>query len=158
MVQCNKIIEIFEGHYQVILDSPSKLDVLKIIDKSYDFVWGVSHIENAIEWAKYDHSLYGNNCSALNVFSRNISMEYLISTKDFVKLVPYINQTIKIIQTNIQPPYYLNLQNLSGKSKYDLLKSKVDYLFEIEIPGAVDYSPIISPSIIFLEKVIRLLS
>ena len=82
-------------------------------------------------------------------------MEYLMETSDFLQLIPEIHQTVKIIQTNIIPPYYLNLKQLSGKGKYDLLKNKIDYLFELEIPGAIDYTHIISSQVNFLEKIIE---
>ena len=78
-----------------------------------------------------------------------------MTTHAFLHLIPKINQSIKIIQTNIIPPYYLNIKQLSGKSKYDLLKDKIDYLFELELPGATDYAPLVSPDITFLERVLK---
>lgn len=154
MIETNKIIEVYQGHYQVILDFPEPSDLTKIIDISHRYVWGISHHEISVEWAKYNYSLYGENIDSCNIMARNIEMEYLIETSDFLNLTPFINQTINIIQTNIIPPYYLDLKRLSGYAKYSLLKQKVDYLFELEMPGAIDYASIISPHKIFLENVI----
>jgi hypothetical protein len=154
MIETNVIKEIFKGHYQVILDFPSQSDLIKIIDKSYKYVWGFEHLENSVEWEKYDYFLYGRKIDSGTVFARNMDMEYLVETSCFIDLIPYVHQTIKIIQTNIIPPYYVDLKRLSGKEKYDLLKSKVDYLFELEMPGAIDYASLISPNIHFLENVI----
>jgi hypothetical protein len=154
-IETNKIKEIYKGHYQVILDFPSPSDLTKIIDTSYKYVWCIEHNENSVEWEKYDYHLYGKNIKSDTVFARNIEMEYLMETSDFLQLIPEIHQTVKIMQTNIIPPYYLNLKQLSGKGKYDLLKNKIDYLFELEMPGAIDYTPIISSQVKFLEKVIE---
>lgn len=154
----NQIHELFKGHYQVILDFPDKIDLYKIIDKSYKFVWGFEHIENAVEWSEYKHSLYGIFNEKTPVLARNIKMEFLLETEDFINYIPSMSQTIRIIQTNIEPPYYLNLDNLRGKGRYDLLKSKVDYLFELEMPGASDYSTIISPNREYLEMILNLIA
>ena len=131
----------------------NELDILyKIIDKSYKFVWLFEHTEEAVEWAEYHHSLYGVFDNKVKIKVRNVKMEILLNTEDFLKYIPSISQSVKIVQTNIEPPYYLNLENLSGKAKYDLLKSKINYLFELDMPGATDYSPIISPSLEYLEN------
>ena len=158
MVETNVIKEIYKGHYQVILDFPSPSDLINIIDTSYKYVWGVEHNENSLEWEKYDYSLFGKKVKPESVFARNIEMEYLMETSDFLHLIFDIHQTVKIIQTNIIPPYYLNISRLQGKEKYDLLRSKIDYLFELEMPGAVDYAPIKSPHVDFLETVVKKLT
>lgn len=158
MVECNKIIELYKGHFQIILDFPEKSDLYKIIDKSYKYVWLFDHIEDSIEWCDYKHSIFGLFDNTVNIKARNIKMEVLLTTEDFLKYIPLISQTVKIIQTNIEPPYYLNLENLKGKAKYDLLKSKIDYLYELEMPGATDYSPIVSPRRDYLENLQSLFS
>lgn len=157
MVETNKIIELFEGHYQVILDLPEKPDLLKIIDLSFQYVWIFGHTENEVEWSDYKHSLYGVFDDLSEVKMRNAKMEVLLKSEMFFKYIPYISQTVKIVQTNIIPPYYLNLDSLDGKSRYDLLRSKVDYLFELVIPGAIDYSRIVSPDKKFLERILKVL-
>lgn len=158
MVETNVIKEIYKGHYQVILDFPGPSDLIKIIDTSYKYVWSIEHNENSLEWGKYNYCLYGKRVKSDSVFARNIEMEYLMETSDFLQLIFDIHQTVKIIQTNIIPPYYINIKQLTGKGKYDLLKNKIDYLFELEMPGAIDYAPIISPQVKFLENIIEKLS
>lgn len=156
MVECNKIIELYNGHYQLILDFPDKSGLYKIIDSNYKFVWLIEHIEDSVEWTDYKHSLFGVFDDKIKIRIRNIKMEALLNTADFLKYIPSISQTVKIIQTNIEPPYYLNLENFSGKAKYDLLKSKIDYLFELDMPGAIDYSSLISPNRDYLEHLVTL--
>ena len=152
--EVNTIKEIYKGHYQVILDFPTSKDLLKILDPSYKYVWGFNHNENSIEWSEYKHTIFDRpNKSSFVV--RNINMEYLIETSSFLELIPFIHQSVKLIQTNIIPPSYLNLTRLEGKGRYDLLKNKVDYLFEIDMPGSSDYTPIVSPNLAFLEKLIE---
>lgn len=153
--EVNKITEIFKGHFQVILNFLTQKDLINIVDLSYKYIWGFDHIENPITWGEYNYTLYGGKCNKENVRVRNIHMEYLIDTSSFVQLIPSIHQTVRIIQTNIVPPTYLDLNKLKGKSKYDLLKNKIDYLFELEMPGAADFAPIVSPNINFLISVIE---
>lgn len=158
MIDVDKITEIYPGHYHTILNFPNASDLPKIIDNSYKFIWGLEHNEGRSSWSKYQHTLFGKEIESESVQSRNICMEYLVSTNHFMELIPHINQTIKLLLINQEPPSYLKSDQLSGKTWYDMLKTKVDYLFEIEIPGASDYSPIISPKKNFLEEVIQKLS
>jgi len=153
MIEVNKIIEIYAGHYQVILDFPTPSDLKNILDISYSYIWGISHNELRSSWQKYDYTLFGQK-GFKNAYARNIQMEFLIDTKSFCDLIPNIKQTIHLVQTNILPPHYVNLSRLEGKQKYNLLKDKVDYLLEIEIPSSADYAPLVSPNLGYLEMVI----
>lgn len=155
MTEVNTITEIFKGHYQVILDFPEPIDLEKIIDKNYRYIWGISHNELGPSWTPYDYSLFGVKLDGMQLQARNIEMEFLIETDKFIELIPFINQTIKIVQTNSIPPAYLDLKRLTGQSRYNLLKDKIEYLFELEMPGAVDYAPIVSSDIEFLKELIK---
>ncbi len=154
-METNKITEIYRGHFQVILDFPNQNDLHKIISNDYKYIWGVEHNEIRSSWRNYDFTLFDSRIQNSFLMTRNIEMEFIIETSKFISIIPSINQTIKIIQTNIIPPSYLDLKRLSAKGKYDLLKSKIDYLFELELPGAIDYAPLVSPNVEFLEKVIK---
>lgn len=158
MIECNKITEIYKGHYQVILNFPEIADLNKIIDKDYEYVWVYDHLENANKWVEYKHSKFGILEESYFALARNFKMELLIKTADFLNEIKNISQSVKLIQTNIEPPYYLDLDKLKGASKYNLLKEKVDYLFDIDIPAATDYAPIISPNKKYLESLIKKLS
>lgn len=154
-IEVNRIKEIYPGHYFVLLDFPTKEILYDIIDLSYKYIWGVNHVESGVEWKEYSYELFGKSMSKDKVITRNMQFEYVVSTADFIKLIPDISQSVNIIQTNIIPPSYLNLEKLKGKSRYHLLKEKVDYLFELEMPGAIDYAPIISPNREFLNNIIK---
>ena len=154
MMEVNKIREIYSGHYQVILDFPTPNDLKYILDGSYTYVWGVQHNELRSSWKEYNYSLFGQRDFEIG-YARNIQMEFLIDTKSFLKLLPEIKQTIHLVQTNIIPPYYLDLNRLDGNKKYALLKEKTDYLLEITIPGASDYAPLVSSNLSYLEMVVE---
>ena len=85
MVETNVIKEIYKKHYQVILDFPTPSDLINIIDTSYKYVWSIEHHENSLEWQKYDYCLYGKKVTPNSVFARNIEMEYLVETSDFLQ-------------------------------------------------------------------------
>jgi hypothetical protein len=147
----NIIEEIYPGHFLMILDFPDKSELINIVSPAYKYVWLFEQQENRVVWDEYRHRLFdGFHDKEIKV--RNITMEVLVKTEDFIDLIPSISQGVKMIQTNIEPPYYLALDRLKGKERFDLLKSKVDYLFELDMPGAIDYSPIISPNREYLEK------
>lgn len=152
-IETGQIKEIYSGHFQLILDFPTPYILKDILDLSYKYVWGFNHVENPIEWSDTSFHLYGQDVGLIK--TRNIYMEYLIETTSFLNLIPFIHRTVQIIQTNQLPPSYLNLKLLQGKPRYDLLKEKVNYLFEIEIPGSLDYAPIISPNRDFLLHVLH---
>ncbi|MBI5913992.1 MAG: hypothetical protein HY842_01330 [Bacteroidetes bacterium] len=154
MVEVNSIKEIYKGHFQVILDYPSPSDLGKILSKDYKYVWCISHEENRTNWSDYDYFMFGKRLEGVFVQARNIKMELILETDEFIELIPFINQTIKIIQTNVIPPSYLDIERLSGKGKYDLLRDKIGYLFELEMPGAIDFAPIVSPSLSYLKSII----
>lgn len=142
------------GHFQVILDYPHARDLENILVRSCRYVWGIEHNEGRTSWMPYQHTLFGEKIDSKNILARNIEMEFLMDTNTFIELIPKIGQTIHLIQTNIQPPYYINLDRLKGKQKYDLLKNKLNYYLEVEIPGASDYGTLISPDRYFLESIV----
>lgn len=154
MIETHKIQPVFGEHFQLILDFPEPKDLIKILDPSYKYVWGIEHNEGRSSWLEYQHTLFGILALGETCLARQIKMEFLIETATFIGLLPNIKQTIKIVQTNIVPPPYLNLESFKGAKRYDMLKKEVDYLFELEMPGATDYTSIISPNRVLLEKVV----
>ena len=52
MVTTNKIIDIYDGHFQLILDFPDKSVLYKIIDTNYKYVWLFDHVENGVEYRR----------------------------------------------------------------------------------------------------------
>lgn len=155
MIECNKITEIYKGHYQMILDFPDINDLYKIININYKYIWIYDYIESPHKWSSFKGGIYGISLKEDDILARNIKMELLYKTEDFLKIIPSISRSVKLIQTNIEPPYYLDLSKLNGVKKYNLLKEKADYLFDIDMPKASDYTPIISQSKEYLENLIK---
>ena len=81
-------------------------------------------------------------------------MEYLMRTEDFCKILPTLKHTdFHLIQTNIIPPYYLDVNRIKGKTLYDLLKRDTDYHFLLE-EVTQEYISIISPHKELLERIL----
>ena len=74
------------------------------------------------------------------------------------KYVWGFDQLQNSIQCNIISPYYLNLERLNGKRRYNLLREKADYLFKLEMPNDTGYAQIISPNKDFLISIIEKLT
>ncbi len=113
-IEVNTIKEIYKGHSQVILNFPISKDLIDIIDLSYKYIWGFDHVEDPINWVEYTDSLFDKKCDNGTVKARNINLEYLIDTQSFIKLIPSMHQTVKLIQTNIVPPPYMDFGILRG--------------------------------------------
>lgn len=148
----NTIQEIYKGVYRVLLDFPTKDILYSLVDKTYKYIWCINYIENPYEWKNNINNLYG--IEKHNVLSRNLRMEYIIRTEDFIDLIPSIKGSLHIIQTNSIPPYYLDINKLADKPKYKLLNDNINFLFEIDLPASPDYTELISPNKIFLENII----
>ncbi|MBP5482374.1 MAG: hypothetical protein J6Y22_11570 [Paludibacteraceae bacterium] len=131
----NKISEVFNDHYSVRIQMKSDLDILKIIDESYKYVWILDHSEYLSEWTPSCNLLFNHQSDSDKVFIRKDSMEILMETKYFCDLLKGIGSSRcywHIIQTNVKPPYFLDLKKFAGKNKYNMLKQHADYLFELE--------------------------
>lgn len=155
-IEINRIKEIYKGHYAAILDFPTTDILYLLLNNSYKYVWVIDYKWNACTWNSTSFCLFENNMSDVKV--RNVKMDFLLETSEFLKLIPHINTNLHLIQVNNIPPYYLDIKRINGKVKYELLKKEADYLFEIELPYNSDYTEIISSDIRFLERVISSLT
>ena len=66
-IKTNAIQEIYQGHYLVLLDFPTPHDLLKIIDNTYRYVWGVEHQVLGTEWKDYDFSFIPSKSGKVNI-------------------------------------------------------------------------------------------
>lgn len=149
-IETNIIKEIYKGHYSILLDFPMTDILYLLLSNSYKYVWGVNYAWCGCSWNPAPLTLFNKDVSGLDV--RNVKMDFLLETDEFIKLIPFINGNLHLIQINNVPPYYLDLNRLKGKAKYDLLKKETDYLFEMELPYSPDYTQIVSPNVEFLKK------
>ena len=149
----NTITEIYKGIYSVLLDFPTKDILYSMINKSYKYVWCVNYTANSYVWRDNVNNLY--DVEVHDVLTRNIKMEYLMKTEDFIRIIPSIRGSLHLLQTNTIPPYYLDIQGFTGDLKYKLLSNNIDFLFEIDLPASPDYTEVISPNKFFLEDLIN---
>lgn len=155
-IEINKIKEIYPGHFYVLLDFPT-LDLLgDILDESYKYVWVVNYGLQGCDWHKDSYHLFDESIKDAQI--RNLKLDFIMNTSDFIKWIPCIKNNLHVLQTNKIPPYYLDLERITGKAKYDLLKKDVDYLFDINLPYSSissDYTEIISPNLSFLNALLE---
>lgn len=153
-IETNVIKEIYKGHYSLLLDFPTKDILYSLLNRSYKYVWGINYKWCGCGWNPFPFNLFDEKMPSLNV--RNVQMDFLLETDDFIKLIPYIEGELHIVQINNIPPYYLDLNRIKGKTKFDLLKRDTDYLFEMDLPSLPDYTEIMSPDVEFLRKVLSM--
>ena len=150
----NTIQEIYPGIYQIILDCATNKIIKILLNDNYKYIWIYNYEpKNNLNWV--NHSLPISDKLQMNVLARNISYDLIINTEDFEKISSEIPKGVILLQINNLPPYFLNLQRLKGKSRYEMLKKECDFLFEIDIPGAVDYGTIISTNKLFLTDLLN---
>jgi hypothetical protein len=91
----------------------------------------------------------------MNVLARQLSFDFVIKTEDFAKIKNEIPNGVTLLQTNLLTPEFLDLKRLKGKTRYDLLKKECDFLFEIDLPNAVDYGTLVSTNKDYLTELMN---
>lgn len=86
--------------------------------------------------------------------SKNVNFDFILETKEFMKLIPKWNSGIQMVQMNKIPPDYLDLERIKRNQRYQLLQNECDYLFDLEIPSATDYGTLISSNLDYMEGLI----
>ncbi|MEA5258669.1 hypothetical protein VB264_12805 [Arcicella aquatica] len=153
----NTIKEIYPGQFQIILDFATSSFIKYTLDTNYHYVWVSNHsLSSHFTWEQHNLPLFDNQ-SNVQVLARNISFDYILPTKDFIKLLPTIEKDngIHLIQMNKIPKEYLTIDRIKGKTRYQLLTKECDYLFELDIPSARDYGPIISSNRQYLQSLLE---
>lgn len=149
-----KIKEAYNGHYSVKIQMDSDLDILNLIDDSYKYVWIIGHSEYLNEWTPSKNTLFSRESDPNKVSVRKDKIEILMDTDYFCEILREgeIREYLHIIQTNVKPPFFLDLNKFTGKSRYDMLKKYINYLFEIK--QMADCEEITSSSKDVLEKLL----
>jgi hypothetical protein len=141
----NTIKEIYPGVFQIILDFASNRFIKFALRDNYEFIWIHSYEpKNRSSWTEYDLPI--SEKLQMKVLARQITYDFVIKTIDYEKIKNEIPNGMTLIQTNKLPPDFLDLKRLEGKTRYDLLKKECDFLFEIDLPSAVDYGTLVSTS------------
>ncbi|MDR6563026.1 MULTISPECIES: hypothetical protein [unclassified Arcicella] len=152
----NTIKEIYPGQFQIILDFATSSFIKYALDLNYKYVWVSNHyLKGSLIWEEYSLPLF-NNQNNIKVLARNINFDYILTTKDFIELLPKIEKDngIHLIQMNKTPKEYLTIDRIKGKTRYQLLTKECDYLFELDIPSARDYGTIISSNRQYLQSLL----
>jgi len=152
-MEVNKISEIYDGIYHVILDFPNQDIVLaNIVDDNIPYVLLVEAKLGDETWKNFE--IKGND--SWSIFSKKIQGDFIVKTEDFIKL----NKNIFwmwAIQIESFPPVFFDFNKIKGKTKYDILK-KINFNFILESqPGGGDFVRLITPSKSLIEDLLRVL-
>lgn len=148
------IKEIYAGHYQIVLDFATNAFLNYVLRDDYKYVWVYNHhLLNSLNWQECLLPLVDNE-NSYPVFARKLVFDFAMETKDFKQLLPKLHSGINLLQINLLPKYYLDLSQIQGKTRYDLLAKECDYLYEIDIPSATDYGTLISSNREWLQSLI----
>ena len=157
----HKIKEIYPWQFYTLLDFASNKFLEYILDDNYKYVWVSNHFvaktndyKESYDWGQYNLPLFDNN-SYFNILARKITFEFAMPTVEFRKVLPELPPGTTLIQLNQLPNYYLQLDRIEGKTRYDLLTKECDYLFEIYLPSATDYGELVSPNKEWLESLLN---
>jgi hypothetical protein len=157
--EVHTIKEIYPGQFYTLLNFASNKFLEYILDDNYKYVWVSDHIvaktndyKEIYEWQQFDLPLF-NNKNYHNILARKITFEFAMPTTEFRKVLPELPQGITLIQLNQLPQYYLQLDRIEGKTRYELLTKECDYLFEIILPN--DYGELVSSNRDWLESLLN---
>jgi hypothetical protein len=153
-VEVNVIKEIHPGVFWSLLEYPTSRMLSSILDDSYRYVWCHNHIVGDYTWKTFSLPLFSDNV-AHEVRSRIVRFDFITSTEAFRRILPQLEAGIHVIQLNQLPPDYFDLDQIHGKTKYDLLW-QCDWLFEFDVPGN-DYGQIATPNKHFLSGLLQTL-
>lgn len=139
----NTVKEIYPGTYQIILGFASNKFIDHIIRDTHEFIWvyGYKLKQNQL-WTKFQLPI-SDRMSRI-VLARQLKYDFLIRTNEFGEIKNEMPNGVTLLQINKQPPDFLDLGKIKGKTRYELLKRECDYLFEIDLPSAVDYGTLVS--------------
>jgi hypothetical protein len=157
--EVHTIKEIYPGQFYTLLNFASNKFLEYVLDDNYKYVWISHHFvartndyRESYDWREYNLPLYDNH-SYHNILARNITFEFAMPTIEFKKVLPMLPPGIMLIQLNQLPNYYLQLDRIEGKTRYELLTKECDYLFEINLPS--DYGELVSPNKDWLESLLN---
>jgi hypothetical protein len=150
----NTIKEIYPGTFQIILDFASNKFIDHVIRDTHKFIWVNRYeLNNNSSWTKRQLPISDN--LQIGVLARQLTYDFIIETKEFAKVKNEMPNGVTLLQINKQPPDFLDLKTIKGKIRYDLLKKECDYLFEIDLPTAVDYGTLVSSNKDFLTELLN---
>ena len=150
----NCIEEIEPGRFRIILDFATTKILPFLIRKDYKYVWVHNHKSgNGVAWEEFNLPITENS-SNLKVLAKSLSFDFILTTEEFKKIMENWKGEIHLIQMNNLPPYYLDLENLNGNKRSEMLEKECDYLFEVDIPSATDYGILTSPNKDYLQSLL----
>lgn len=150
----NTIKEIFPGQFQIILDFATAKFAKYVISEDYKYVWVCNHsLLNNSTWEKRNLPLFDSQ-NNFEVIARHLNFDFILPTKEFIKILPLFDKGITAIQVNVLPKEYLDINKITGKTLYDLLTKDCDYLFELNIPSATDYGTLVSSNKGYLQSLL----
>jgi hypothetical protein len=150
----NTIKEIYPGTYQIILDFASNKFIDHIIRDSHKFIWVHDYeVKNNSIWTKF--SLPISDKVERTVLARQLRYDFIIGTNEYDAMKNEMPNGVTLLQIDRQSPDFLDLRQIKGKTRYDLLKKECDYLFEIELPHAIDYGTLVSSNLDYLTELLN---
>jgi hypothetical protein len=150
----NTIKEIYPETFQIILDFASNKFIDQIIRDSHKFIWVHNYeLKNNSMWTNFQLPISDN--LQKTVLARQLKYDFIIETDEYEKVKNEMPNGVTLLQVNRRPPDFLDLRQIKGKTRYDLLRKECDYLFEIDLPGAVDYGTLVSSNLNYLTALIN---
>ncbi|QES87355.1 hypothetical protein [Rhizosphaericola mali] len=151
----NCIRETSNGLYRIILDFATINILPFLIQDDYKFVWVHNHTTGkGFDWEEFNLPIV-NNSTHLKILAKSLNFDFIMETSAFKDIMKDLTGGIELIQMNKIPPYYLNLDIIKGKQRFNILQNNCDFLFEVDIPSATDYGTLISPNKDYLESLLN---
>jgi hypothetical protein len=125
----------------------------ELIQRQHKFIWVYGYeLKGNDSWTMFQLPI--SDKLHRTVLARQLKYDFIIGTNEFDEVKNEMPNGVTLFQINKHPPDFLDLGKIKGKTRYDLLKKECDYLFEIDLPSAVDYGTLVSSNKSYLTELL----
>jgi hypothetical protein len=154
MLEANNIKEVSPGIYWVKLWCPESYILREILDLQMQFVLCWDYEVGNYTWREFYLPIHDPH-TPIDVLSRIANFDFILPTKKFLEILPYMKPSIKAVQLGRVPPDYLDMKRIQGKQLYRIL-GECGWHVLLDTP-ANDYGQMMSPKREVLERAIEIM-
>lgn len=104
----------------------------EIINPGVPYIWIHNYAVGGKDWELFNLPVFGKD-SGFAVKVRSFKLDFIVSSQRFLEILPELDdKPIHLVQLYEEPPYFLMLDQVSGMTKYELLKRSGFYLEYLE--------------------------
>ena len=120
MLQTENITEVAPGVFSTVLFGPKASILVELLDPALPFVLVWDHQVGSFRWEEFSLPLV-EPATSESVISRRAAFDFIVSTAEFLALLPKLRPAIRAVQLARRPPDFLDMSNIKGREMHRLL-------------------------------------